>query len=92
MRRESLRRYRAYHALVGKNSPPDCFLPLRSLLFDSLAQKEKRAFWLFFFLVDAAGIEPASENPLIKLSTSVFSLLNFPLEPPADRLLARLAI
>ena len=40
--RESLRRFRAYHALVGENSPPDCFLPLRSLLFDSLLLKKRR--------------------------------------------------
>ena len=31
-----------------------------------------------FHLVEMAGIEPASELPSIKLSTSVFSLLRFP--------------
>jgi hypothetical protein len=31
-----------------------------------------------FLLVEMAGIEPASELPSIKLSTSVFSLLRFP--------------
>jgi len=52
---------------VGQNSPPDCFLPLRSLLvrFPSSFLRKKQttpARGVVHFLVEARGIEPLSEN------------------------------
>ena len=64
--------------------------PLPPFRFPCLCKNQEKAQKRrSLILVDAAGIEPASENPLIKLSTSVFSLLDFPLETPTDRLFSR---
>ena len=41
-------------------------------------QKKNRAKSAVLFLVEAAGIEPASEKPLTELSPGAGHLLNFP--------------
>ena len=50
------------HAHVGENSPPDCFLPLRSLLFKSRLTKQKRAaIATLLRMVRETGLEPVRD-------------------------------
>ena len=64
-----------------KNSPPDCFSlrsrPLRVQLPSYFCTKNKRSRKVTScFLVEMRGVEPLSENSLLRLSTGVVYLLN----------------
>ena len=69
-------------------------VPTQARAFDSRAMppKTKKEPQALFVLVEAAGIEPASENLLMQLSPGAEYLLSFPTAAPVLRLRRAVAL
>ena len=77
MRATTLVKFDATHQVIY-NPPLNCRKQFHSSQGNFTEKRSLSKMTKTFFLVEMAGIEPASENRLPGLSTSVAALLTFP--------------